>query len=164
MIKEIVQKLFAKVAKGRLVGGIRLVRQEVQDVPAVRGLRLVQFGIAATCATDRDEPFVLYIKDFCEISAGRLELVMFEVGATAFRTDILSAVIIIWHFFFLLSEFADDMSSAYSYSFICGHAHSVLENLPYRNKYFGADTRPDNQGLFRQDYGRVCRKSIRRPP
>jgi hypothetical protein len=65
------------------------VEEEIEDVPARFGLALVQFRISATGTGDGDEPFVLYVEQFCEIPSGCLELVRFEVGASTFRTDIL---------------------------------------------------------------------------
>ena len=66
-----------------------VAHQEVQNVPAVGALGLIQLGIAAVDTADGDELLVLHVKELGEVAAGGLELVALILGSAALVADVL---------------------------------------------------------------------------
>ena len=66
-----------------------VAHQEVQNVPAVGTLGLIQLGIAAVDTADGDELLVLHVEELGEVAAGGLELVALILGAAALGADVL---------------------------------------------------------------------------
>ena len=63
--------------------------QEVQHIPAVGALGLIQLGIAAVGTADGDELLVLHVEELGEVAAGGLKLVALILGAAALGADVL---------------------------------------------------------------------------
>lgn len=77
-------------------------KQKVEHVPARVGIRPVKLRKAAAPARNCDELFILYIKNFCKVSAGCLKLVAFKFRTSAFCADKLPFLAIIIQIMHLL--------------------------------------------------------------
>lgn len=77
--------------QSRLLPGRPLVAdQEVQNIPAIGTLRLIQLRVAALTAAYGNKLLILYIKNLCEVTACGLKLVALIILAAAFRANVLS--------------------------------------------------------------------------